>query len=120
MDKVKERDSGIELLKILSIFMIVIFHVTQTLTTKDLFLNLGYKEGFYAMAPTKDITVYFLMMIRYLGAFGNLIFVISTSYFLSKIDTTNTKKIIKIIGNTLIISLLYLLCFYRFSNCEPD
>ena len=115
MTTIKNRKSGIELIKIIAIFLIIISHVTQTLCTEKYFNNLHFSDGYYILTATTDISVFSLVLLRYLGALGNLIFVISSSYFLSDIKKSNKKKAIKIGINTIIISLIFL-AIYLLNN----
>lgn len=111
MEKKKERESGIELLKIIAIFFIVISHVTQTLTTKEKFTNLGFTNGFIELTPTTDTQYFILMLMRHLGALANVIFVVCSSWFLVENKKDNKDKIIKLWGNTVFISVIYLIIF---------
>lgn len=43
----KKRESGIEVLKIISMFFIVIAHIVQTLFAKEKFMALNFSERFY-------------------------------------------------------------------------
>lgn len=111
MEAKKDRKSGIELVKIIAIFLIIISHVTQTLITGTQFNNLQFNDGYYNVTATTNINVFVLMIFRYLGALGNLIFIISSSYFLSNIEKSNKKKVFSLGLNTIIISLIYLAIF---------
>lgn len=104
----KERESSIELLKIIAVFLIVIAHVIQTLNTKEAFTDLGFSDGFIELTATTDIKTFILIFIRLFGQLGNLIFVVCSSYFLIDSKKDNKKKIIKLWCNTLIISILIL------------
>ena len=106
-----KRESGIELLKIIAIFLIVIFHVTKSLSEVDYFNNLGFSEGFLLFAPTKDFSSFLMMLFRYFGVLGNFIFIITSSYFLSKVKVTNKKKVLSLAINTILISWIFLFIF---------
>ena len=108
MELKKERNSSIELVKIIAIFLIVISHVTQTLISPDIFKHLNFSDGFFIIKPTTNISEFGLMIFRYFGALGNLIFIISSSYFLSNTEHCNKKKVLKLGINTVIISLIFL------------
>ncbi len=111
METQKERNSGIELLKIIAVFLIVINHVTQTLVYKEFFNNLHFYDGYYNLTATTDITVFVLTCFRYFGTIGNLVFMISSSYFLSNSEKNNLKKFFKLGLNTIIISYIFLFTF---------
>ena len=111
METQKERDSGIELLKIVAVFFIVICHVTHTLFSGENFNNLQFNDGYYSFAGTTSITVFILTIFPYLGRLGNLIFMISSSYFLSNSEKNNLKKFFKLGLNTIIISYIFFATF---------
>ena len=113
----KDRKSGIELIKILAIFLIIISHVTQTLFHGKYFNNLQFNDGYYNATATTDINVFVLMIFMYLGKLGNLVFIISSSYFLSNKENTNKKKVFKLALNTIIISLIFL-AIYLIANVD--
>ena len=108
----KERESSIELLKILAVFFIVVYHVTSTLTKKELFLNLGLNSGFIELTAANGIKNFILVLIKCMGGgIGNIIFVICSSYFLIGNKKDNKKKIVNLWCNTFIISILFLIIF---------
>lgn len=75
------RESGIELLKIFAMFIIVIAHMVQTLTTPD--PQLSYQG--YVMdisRATTDVQTIILLILRHFGVFGNEIFFICSAWFL--------------------------------------
>ena len=104
----KNRKSSIELLKIIAIFLITISHVTQTLTSKGFFTNIGLNEGFIETYPTTDIKLILLMLMRHFGAFANIIFVICSSWFLIDSSSNKKGKVFKLVANTWIISIIML------------
>lgn len=90
----RKRDSGIELLKILAIFIIVIGHVVQTLGTNPEIT--GYPAGTFIdlSKATMNIDVFILQNMRYLGLIGNAIFFICSAWFLCDDYKVSKKKII--------------------------
>ena len=64
------RFSGVEFLKIIAIFLICISHAVQT------------SELCIDYSPTLDPAIIVLKIFRYFGHFGNIIFIIASSYFL--------------------------------------
>lgn len=94
-----KRDSNIELLKVISMFLIVISHVTQTLG------NTGMIQVFDFDSATNSIQNFILILFRHLGALGNVIFVICSSWFLVDTKKDYKKKIFHFIFDTLLISL---------------
>lgn len=77
--QIKVRQSGIELLKIIAILLIVLSHCTQTL---EKFVDF--------QAPTTDIQLLILRLLRFSGEIGNIIFVVCSSWFL--LDSKGVKK----------------------------
>ena len=75
----KQRNSGIELLKIFSMFLIVIGHTTQTLYTENSFFFGEYvlKIDYTKININHLILNYFFIF----GPLGNLIFLISSIWF---------------------------------------
>ena len=99
-----ERNSGIELLKILAIFLVVISHVTQTLTDlntyvpfDDYILNLSH--------ATTDLQQLILTMLRYSGILGNTLFFICSAWFMLDSNTNNKRKILQVLMDVWMISI---------------
>ena len=107
----KRRESNIELLKVIAIILIVVSHITQTLTTKYLFINQGCENGFIELLPTYDAKIIALMLLRHLGAFANIIFVVCSSWFLLESKSNKKKKVFKLWGNMYVISVIILVLF---------
>lgn len=111
----KNRDSGIELLKVIAINLIVISHVVQTLGTNygfgtfsDYVIELGNS--------TTDITTLILTSLRYLGGIGNDIFFISTAWFMIDKKPRAKKKILTMVFDVWVISVImlsFVLCFRK-------
>ena len=91
MGSAHSRNSNIELLKIIAIVGIVVSHVVQTLLTPE---GGGYAAWRvdYSIA-TLDIGFWVLVFLRTLGAFGNSIFVVPSSWFLAADDSVKIKKL---------------------------
>ena len=87
----KERDSGIELLKIFAIFVIVISHVVQTLTSENLYIP--YQDYVIDVAKaTTDFQNIILLIFRHFGVWGNTLFFICSAWFLLKATAYKKKK----------------------------
>ena len=109
MNKLKKRESGIEILKIIGIFLIIISHVTQTLYTPSEYFDMKYVvEVKYA---TKNIQNILLAWFSSFGAQGNLIFFICSAYFLLESKKIDDKKIIRLLIDVWFISFLILCIF---------
>lgn len=85
------RNSSIELLKIIAIVGIVVSHVVQTLLIPEGGGNAAWRVD-YSIA-TLDIGSWVLVFLRTLGAFGNSIFVVASSWFLAADDSVKSKKL---------------------------
>lgn len=76
-----DRDSGIEALKIVAIFFIVISHVVQTLTCSNIFIiNNDYVLN--SSQATTNIQKIILVYFRHFGILGNTIFFTASAWFL--------------------------------------
>ena len=105
-----KRQSGIELLKIVAIFLIVVSHVTQTLGSKNTDINFQDYVILLGNATT-NIQVLILTLMRQAGALGNTIFFVCSAWFLiGKKDTAN-KKAFSLCSTVWGVSIL-ILCLY--------
>ena len=108
------RKSGIELLKIIGIFLIILWHMTQTLN------DTGYC---YVSWATVDVQKLLLSFMSYCGMYGNLIFFISSSWFLLESNRVNVKKIlfiiIKIWTVSVIMIIISYIVFYFYPSIAP-
>jgi len=101
------RRSEIELLKVIAIFFIVLSHSSPKYgynTIAESFINLNL--------ATLNIQQLVILFFDYLGQIGNCIFVICSSYFLLESNRVNVQKIMKIILDSLIISIAFLGVFW--------
>ena len=102
------RDSGIELLKIIAIFLIVINHVVQTLTT-----NGAYIDHFIDVSKaTLNIQTIVLLIFRHFGVLGNSLFFICSAWFLLKSSNNNKKKWFSMLIEIWVVSIIILLITY--------
>lgn len=92
----KTRNSNIELLKILALFLITIQHVLTS-------TNINFE------CSTYDFPTVFLALFRYSGIVGNIIFVICSSWFLIDSKNSSKKKIFYLVTDTFIISIIWLI-----------
>lgn len=98
----KPRQSGIELLKVAAIFLIVISHVVQTL------IEGPAPWGISIYGPLTNATTFTLGLLFYCGALGNLIFFSCSVWFLLDKSRTNFEKLIRMILDIFVISILWL------------
>lgn len=84
------RNSGVEILKIIAIFLIVISHVTQTLYT----INPAFPSDYVLEVKyaSKNIQHLILTWFSTFGSQGNLIFLVSSAWFLLDSKKNNSKK----------------------------
>ena len=82
---INNRQSGIELLKIIAMFGIVISHSTQSVSSAENFIinNVNIEQ------PTMDFSIFISQFFRSFGALGNDMFLLSSIWFL--IDSKNVK-----------------------------
>lgn len=107
-----KRESGIELLKIVAMFIIVISHVTQSIgrdmssygVADDYLINLTHS--------TTDISQLLLSFFRYFGGLGNSLFFVCSAWFLADSKKINTQKIVTLIVDIWVISIIIFLAFF--------
>lgn len=105
------RDSGIELLKIFAIFVIVISHVVQTLSSEN--LDISYQG--YVLDITKATTNFqyiVLLIFRYFGVWGNSLFFICSAWFLLKATAYKKKKWFFMLVEIWTVSIIILIVTY--------
>ena len=93
------RESNIELLKILAMVLITLSHSLPVYGGGN---YLGWMNEHYAVLEWNTIMVLFL---RHLGQIGNILFVISSAWFLVDNSKTKMEKIIHILLDALCISV---------------
>lgn len=108
-----DRDSSLELLKIIAMIAIVCSHVVQSLLPNESGGGLYITEFStyyldYRMASV-DPSMWLLVCLRTLGAWGNTIFVICSSWFLCRQSSVKLSKVIKMVLDVFAISVSVLL-----------
>lgn len=89
------RESGIELLKILAIAMIVIAHVVQTLGKVEPQLSYYPTEAFINLSKsTMNFEIFILQNMMYLGSLGNSIFLFVLHGFYVIVKKYRLKKLL--------------------------
>ena len=108
-DEKNIRFSGIELLKIFSIFLICLSHVTQI---SKLFLNF----------EATSISILTLKIFSHFGQIANIIFIVCSSIYLVNNNKIKKEKVLKILLDSVIIStiifLTFLICGKQFTTFE--
>ena len=97
------RRSGIELLKIFAMFAIILFHVEAAM--EGLFPVDGWNCG----KPSTDMASVLMSALHYCGIFGNTVFFVCSAWFLLESRQRNMKKLVFMIGEVWLISVVILL-----------
>lgn len=105
----KERESGIELYKVIAIFLIVLSHVIQTLTEPNYVLGLGEGTFINIATATTNLNVLLLVVFRICGALGNNMFFICSAWFLVNSKKMSLKKVVHMILDVWIINMIVLI-----------
>lgn len=106
--KKQDRQTGIELLKVIAIFLIILSHVVQTLGSP----GEGVGDRSYLIAYYRASTGWrnlLLVLLRYCGVAGNLIFFVSSAWFLVDSRRCNIRKWFSMLTEVWLISVLILL-----------
>lgn len=101
------RLSGIELLKIVTMFLIVVGHIVQAFVEAPLDHGITLFNG----GPATDVNSFILLILRCCGALGNTIFFSCSAYFLIDKSKTNYQKLIRMIIDVFVISILWLIVY---------
>lgn len=103
MDKKNVRYNNIDLVKIISMFLIMLSHIIPYN-----YINRSSEYIDITIASADSLNI-MLQLIRYLGQVGNIIFLICSIWFLCEKKKINWKKIINIILNCSTVSIVCLL-----------
>ncbi len=103
----KERNSSIEILKIFAIMLIVFSHAMPFYSQN----YIGYMDLTLA---TESVQRFVIVLLRYGGGIGNVIFIISSSWFLIDDRELNKKKAWLIVCDTFSVSVIMFLIFTAF------
>ena len=106
-----KRESGIELLKILSIFAIILCHTYTNFTLAEDYTNSG--QLFFDIVSFSNIEYFSFQIIITFGYLCDIIFFVCTAWFLCDSKKHNNTKAINMIINTFILSVLFLV-IYKF------
>ena len=112
-----DRQTGIELLKVIAIFLIVLSHVVQALgSSSEVVGDQSYLVEYYrASTGWRNL---FLVLLRYCGVVGNLIFFVCSAWFLAESCRCNLRKWFSMLTEVWLISVLILLAV-RYLGREP-
>ncbi len=106
-EKITRRKSGVELLKIIAMFLIVLSHIMpfgENIERATFFIDIN--------SATENIQTLLLILFRHCGQIGNAIFVVCSAYFLIDSKKTKAEKIFNMIVDAFVISVTYLVIFY--------
>ena len=113
-EKSTERESGIELLKLAAAFMIILVHITQTLSSEPeaLVSLLDNTDCFISLnTATSNIQYIILFLFRH-GHLANVIFFVCSAWFLCVSEKkASGKKLLRALLDVWIISVLFLAVF---------
>lgn len=102
----QERKSGIELLKIIAIFLIVISHVVQTLQIENVMIS--FNDYMIPLQnATTNIQYLILTCFKYFGVLGNTIFFVCSAWFLVGKEKTSREKALQLLLDVWVISVIY-------------
>lgn len=102
------RNSGIELLKIIAIFLVITFHVVQTLRSENRFIS--YNDYIVDVSvATTNIQTFILALLSYFGALGNTIFFVCSAWFLLRSSKHNKRKWFFMLFEIWIVSIAILI-----------
>lgn len=101
----KQRESGIEMLKIFAIGLIVISHVINSLCKENVYI--GYNDYIVDLShATTSISNFFIILMMYFGVLGNSLFFICSAWFLLDSKKCSGKKIMNMLTDIWVISIL--------------
>jgi len=114
MDKrIFSRISGIELLKIIAIFMIVLSHTVDS-------LRIGYANIFDLHLATVNLQKFILIMFRSFSPLGNTIFFVCSAWFFLDNNRTKKEKIFNMILDIWLVSVIILTTAYMLRHGNID
>ena len=118
--EVKNRDVGVDLLKIVACFIVVLCHYTQTVRNEVNILT-EYNDIFnYYRSTFSIIDGVIIYFFRTFGHIGNTMFISASAWYLCNNKKTDSKKIYQILFDNLFISLIFLFIYSRLYNNIPE
>lgn len=101
----EERNSSVELLKIIAIFLILISHVIWTVGRTSEYI--AYDDYVVDLSvATTNIQHLIMIMLYYSGALGNTVFFVCSSWFLVDSNRVNKKKMLYMALDVWVISVI--------------
>lgn len=107
MSNGKTRESGIEILKIIAMCLIVIYHTDMSVS----FMNGGL--GIYPLSAgaTTDINVFIFNIFGYFGHIGCTIFFVCSAWFLVESEKVNKRKVVFMLSDVWTVSVIVFIVF---------
>lgn len=117
--KTNSRNSSIELLKILSMLLIIISHWVQTIYHENRYVD--FCDYLIPIdLPSDDLYSVFLVSLKYLGIVGNNLFLVASIWFLLDSNSINVRKMLRLECNILFasVSIMLVFCFFWHSSID--
>ena len=102
------RESGIELLKIIAMFLIVLYHSSMSVT----FMNGGLQVYPIVSGASTDPNVFMLNIFGYFGHLGCTIFFVCSAWFLVESTRVKSKKVVDMLSDVWTVSVLVFFIFF--------
>lgn len=103
---------GLDVLKIVAIFLIVLFHVVQTLSSPHIGLDINHEAFVNIGSVTDRMDLLVLAFFGYFGSIGNDMFLIISCWFLVYRKKQDYKKVFQMMIEVWLISVIFALVFY--------
>lgn len=113
---IKMRESGIELLKIIALFLIIISHVVQTVSNDNTYIS-WQSPVIDINHATTNVSEVILLFFQYFGVWGNSLFFVCSAWFLIKTNTVKKKKILLMLAEIWTVSIVIMVitfCIFNF------
>ncbi len=115
----EERNSSVELLKIIAIFLILISHVIWTVGRTSEYI--AYDDYVVDLSvATTNIQHLIMIMLYYSGALGNTVFFVCSSWFLVDSNRVNKKKMLYMALDVWVISVIIFIATYSLGIDKMD
>ena len=113
------RQTGVELLKVIALFMIVLFHVSTTISKGVSEVLPSLSQNFFNVGVATPNTQHLIIgMFDHFGALGNIIFFVCSFWFLSSSKGIKFNKILLMLMDVWVISILFLLVIAQFEDLQ--
>ena len=117
--KIGERNSSIELLKLISIFVIIVSHCLKTLYSEGEYVDF-FEYQIDLNRVTTNIQQFIMSFLTLGGMFGNSAFFICSAWFLLDSSSAKIKKVIQFVLDVWLVSIIFLICIYFLRDGDID